>query len=1396
LSSAAETTSVQTIDLSRMDHLLKGQMTKRFLLAKQQKQPEEIYSKSVVEDEATSLSIIYRDCAKDQLLSMIKRPPHERRMNESLDLIVPDPMDFGHLLTALEDLHAAYRTERIHCDRNVLWLRHYWVDMGKLPEEDMSHAEWLGLCERLNVPLKRSQLSSMYRDFCRNLRKEMEHMEDLPLWAVSELLNDVRFHGMQAAGLKFVNQDPILRLWHDIIGTDPVPSLKITASAGSLELKVDDSNPEKTVSSVAYLSFIRSHQKEFQTTLEDAMELMHILNSQTSVKELAGDPEDPDELSREDRLTKSRFSNFLLSDANDLLDPARGKPGSDDMTHPLSHYWICSSHDTYWNHWTESQDEQSYLAALYRGVRCLELDVWDGVGSEPIPVIAGDKPKAADDPCLELTMVLKAIRQFLLANPKSYPVILNIENHCSFAVQEKLAEQIFQILGSIGLIVVPDDTDSVDEADLLPSPDSMRGKVLVMGKRPRVIEDGAKVINDDFDDENDQYEDDELPNARSREEEEELERGIVIGFDAAGPIKAGRKHEKNIVQHTAGELLYMAKQDLEEAKMNAAQAELKALSASEEADQAEIQSDQQIGEAGLTKEAVLELASQIKGVEIDPVEHVALLTRVEGEGVEIQDFFADAVDGARTSFTKSDQVAIEAASVATVSLQRLNNATLKLREGENLLEESYMKEKKLVEGYQRAATDARAKREDADYATRRVEKVRQLLSGCEDRANTADNVVVTAMTEAKISEKRASETEARAARAAAKAQDDRARGDEESRKEEILEREASSLHEQMSEVADKTKEARDRVEKAAAMLDRVNEQIKLIEQSSQYTRERQDEAGSLEGKKESKTPAKSGKLIAKHNSKMEERRAYTDTMKQASADYNQAEQKRRRVQETFEEKAHMWKNQTEVASKARKVADRSSHAAEELAEHAEEEREAANLRHVAREKAKSNVSEKDSYRGSLKAQVAEAERAAKEAEEKASEARSVADSLEHVNDNLPDHDSVIRILERRKAARDHALEDYEGKKKIKEGADEKASEAKRLFDTSENVYSQAMRSAAKESRKADVQRQADCNAIVAFNQARLARKQAEHALEDALYAQSVVTERQVIIKRANEYKEKTDRVSSIPTSLAKMTFLHTTKHRYWDKSFNLPNTHVHSFAQGVLDQMKQKDPENPYRLKEFTTEHICRTFPSWKDLEGKKVINSDPLMLWALGCQLVSLNYSTFDEHLLKADGRFRRNGSSGYVLKPECLTHDDPLKERQETWNIGILCGSCLPSPESSSKKSGINPFVKLTVHGGDLESKSAEHRTNVVMKNGLNPVWDEKKGFTFTSLNPSMSIIVFTVWNKCENGDEFIAASSMPVSCMREGVRSVALFDMYNTRSGPHAYAALLVKAQKLVI
>lgn len=1444
-----------------MNCILKGQLSKRFVTARDLPDAPDI-----LESEAASLTVVYREARGevspaptgsasffssssyvDGLTSGSNRAGNgdSVRSNvfagwEFLDLCIPDPLEHERLVSALEVLIKIYREGRRWLDRSVLLLQYHWVDMGKISIKDnLSSNEWIDLCNRLNTPLKRQDVLSLFRDMknelkraCKELGTDMDLDVGLPPWAVAELVKDLQFHSTMGSGVRFVKQDPMLRLWNEILESDPVPTLNKDGAKVKPETKISATASDRTISAVAFLSFIRSQQKEFKATLDDAITVMKALKAQKSSKQLAGDDDQQqqqqaqsrsvssngdnggsngiqgNQMDGEDRLNRTQFFNFLLSDSNDIMDPRRGKVGADDMTHSLSNYWIMSSHDTYLNCWDSESpilDYQMYLAALYRGVRCVEIDVWDGPVDSDFsgePVIAREKPKSNEDPVLSVQMALRAIRQFLLANTKSYPVILNIENHCSYAVQEKLADYLFHILGSIGLIVVPDDSQSIDESDLLPSPASMRGKVLLMGKRPKVIKEGAMVVYDDFDDDNDVFIDDSLPNVKSRDEEQGLEKGIVIGFDTKGPIRAmDEEEQKNVVKHSPGELLYIAKQELETAELVAAQAQIKAQAAEVEAKKAGKLADSFIRNAGLSEEAVEELLGQIKGVEIDPDEHAALLSRSQGEGVEVQDFFADAVESAKLTFTEADQVAIEAAEKTTLALQKLNAATAKLREAEEILEQSYSKGKKVVDKFQKTAKTARDKQEIADHAGRRVEKLCQLLKECEVGASTAQNVVNTAMTEAKISEKRAAETEARAARAAATAQNDRQRAEEESRKEEELERQAATLHEKMVEAANAEAIAKDEAEKAAVMLDRVNEQIKLIETSSLYQREKQEMSESVsEEKKESKV-AKGGKLHEKLATKLEERRTCTESIRQSAAEVGIALKRRQQIQEAFEEKAHQWKGQAELASKLRKISDKSSHSAEELAEHAEEEREAANLRRVARDRAKSHVSEKDSYREGLKAQLAEAEKAKSLADAEAAKSRREADRLAKANDNLErnGHEDILAATERRKGNREDLLADYLKRKKFQEDAEARAAELKKMYETSDQVFTDAMRIARSDQKRLDVQKRHDRNALVAVNSARVAHKQAENLIEQARYAESVVIEKQCIVKRAEEYKEKTDKVAEIPTNLAKMTFLHTTKHRYWEKSLQLPSTHVHSFAEGVLDQMAKKDcQEHTKNLKKFTASHLCRSFPSWKDLHSSSQINSDPLFQWSLGCQLVSLNYGTYDEQLFKADGRFRKNGSCGYVLKPEPLRSNDGLPERPETWKIQVLCGSCIPSPESKLEATTIthiNPFVKINVYGGDLEQRKGEHKTKVVEKNGLNPVFDDKAGFVFKATNPSLAILTFTVWDRADNGtDELIGGSAMPVACVREGYRSVPLFDKQHTRAGPYAYASLLVKAQKI--
>jgi hypothetical protein len=1490
--------STKVIDVSRIDHIVRGQLSNRFLMQhhysddhNQFRKEENIDSGagiSLQEYENTSLTIVYRQ-TKSERLSAAPNASGEAFTNlgnslagamnmngssgggnrrssnasvmssilgddsgsvsvgggtgttkgknskrsvcahyggyECLDLCLTDEVDFEQLAETLDVLVELYQEERRWMERSVLMFQYHWVDMGRTGLRDpISLGEWVSLCNRLNAPLDRGDVKSLYRDMqselkraCKELGTELDFLDSgLPPWAVAELLKDLHFQSINAMGLKYTKQDPTLRLWHEILESDPVPILNKDGSRETLESEITMSQAEgtdMTISPVAFLSFLRSQQKEFKAAMEDAMDVIQAIHAQKSFKDLAADitseEEDDNIASGDRRLTKSDFMNFLLSDANDLMDPRKGQIGYDDMTHPLSSYWIMTSHDTYLDSWKRDQpvlDEQMYLAALYRGVKCLELDIYDGffVATDGVaePVIAKDQPTSANDPSVNVRVTLRAVRQYLLANKDSFPIILNIENHCSYEVQEKLANYIYRDLGAFGFIVVPDNSGSTDLSDLLPSPESMRGRVLIMGKRPPVIADGAMVVNDDFDEENDINIDEldiMITNVASSEDED-VETGTVVGFDVNGPIRVYDQNElKNFIKHSPGELVYIAKQELEVAELKAAQCEINAISLDQESKQAHKYVDTLIRNTGLSDEAVEDLLNQLKGREIDPDEHLDQLEREQEEGVEVADFFADAVESAKLTSAEAEQYALRKAGDANRALQKLNHATGRLREAEALLETSYVKGKKVVSKFQKAAKIARDKQENASHAHRRVDKLRQMLKECETGESSANNVVNTAMTEAKISEKRATETEARAARASSTAQKDRARSEEETRREEALEQEAGTMHEKMIEIARKEKHMQIDAENAAVSVDKLDKQIKLIETSSQYLREKQEFGIEFDDVKQ-ESAIIGGKVHIKHDAKIEERKEMILRLEQLKSEIDIISKQREQSQNAFEKKAHQWKNQAEIANKCRRIVDKSSHAAEDLAEHAEEEREAANLRKVARDRAQLHVTDTGSYKAGLEAQLAEAKRAVIEADAEAEMSRKEADRLAKANENYENsgYEDIYSITEKRKETRSQLLAEYEKRKTIQKKAEERAAELRNEFEKSDTLLSDTMQKAAFTEQSERYQRQEDKNALLAVNNARSLRKRAQHALDEVQYAQSVLTEKRCIMKRADEYKLKTDRVVEIPTQLAGMTFLHTTKHKRWDKSLQLPSTHVHSFANGVLEQMTDKSrKEHMHNLKKFTKSHLCRSFRSWKDIADTSDLNADPLSQWSLGCQLVALNYSTYDEHLLKADGRFRRNGSCGYTLKPEFLRSSHSIPQRSESWKINILCASYLPSPDSkqrSTSMSFVNPFVKINIYGGGQEQRKGEHITKTVEGNGLNPVFDDMMGVIFKATNPSLAILTFTVWNKTDNGEKLIGGSSMPVSCLREGYRSVPLFNKQNTRAGAFAYSCLLVKAKRV--
>jgi phosphatidylinositol phospholipase C delta len=265
----------------------------------------------------------------------------------------------------------------------------------------------------------------------------------------------------------------------------------------------------------------------------------------------------------------------------------------------------------------------------------------------------------------------------------------------------------------------------------------------------------------------------------------------------------------------------------------------------------------------------------------------------------------------------------------------------------------------------------------------------------------------------------------------------------------------------------------------------------------------------------------------------------------------------------------------------------------------------------------------------------------------------------------------------------------------------------------------------------------------------------------------------------------------VAPELARLSLFHGHKLLDWENSTRAPNYFMHSFSENKVRSHCRRKESHQWIGHNQT--HMSRTYPAGSRVDSS---NYNPLLAWSMGCQMVALNFQTQDAFLRLNDGRFRENGNCGYVLKPPSLLQKDATVNAQPVnaqpnpvrLSVRVLSGSCLPKPKGERVGDCIDPYIKVAIYDVKNEEKEATtwYQTSAVAANGFFPIWGQEK-FTFNVENWEVAMLQFTVITKAK--EEFIATSSIPISCLRRGVRSVKLYDATNTRSGPFDFASLLV-------
>uniref|UniRef100_A0A8C1M9J1 Phosphoinositide phospholipase C n=1 Tax=Cyprinus carpio TaxID=7962 RepID=A0A8C1M9J1_CYPCA len=193
-------------------------------------------------------------------------------------------------------------------------------------------------------------------------------------------------------------------------------------------------------------------------------------------------------LSKRGQISVEGFSRYLSGEENSIIPPEK-LDQNEDMTLPLSHYFINSSHNTYLTagQLAGNSSVEMYRQVLLSGCRCIELDCWKGRTADEEPIITHGFTMTSE---ISFKEVIEAIAESAFKT-SPFPVILSFENHVDSPKQQaKMAEYCRSIFGE-ALLTDPLEKYPLEAGVPLPSPMDLMGKILIKNKKNSHKADGS-----------------------------------------------------------------------------------------------------------------------------------------------------------------------------------------------------------------------------------------------------------------------------------------------------------------------------------------------------------------------------------------------------------------------------------------------------------------------------------------------------------------------------------------------------------------------------------------------------------------------------------------------------------------------------------------------------------------------------------------------------------------------------------------------------------------------------------------------------------------------------------------------------------------------------------------
>uniref|UniRef100_A0A3P8WZA0 Phosphoinositide phospholipase C n=1 Tax=Cynoglossus semilaevis TaxID=244447 RepID=A0A3P8WZA0_CYNSE len=242
-----------------------------------------------------------------------------------------------------------------------------------------------------------------------------------------------------------------------------VPNMRFLREKLPVTSSLFINSPEQRISLEDLKSFLLDSQKEMWATDNNQVQEF-----------MFGYLKDPLREVEQPYFHLDEFLTYLFSRENTIWDSSLDKVCPENMNHPLSHYWISSSHNTYLtgDQFSSESSLEAYARCLRMGCRCIELDCWDG--PDGMPVIYHGHTLTTK---IKFCDVLTTIKEHAFVT-SDFPIILSIEDHCSIVQQRNMATYFKKVFGDMLL------TKAVDmAADGLPSPNQLKRKILIKHKK-------------------------------------------------------------------------------------------------------------------------------------------------------------------------------------------------------------------------------------------------------------------------------------------------------------------------------------------------------------------------------------------------------------------------------------------------------------------------------------------------------------------------------------------------------------------------------------------------------------------------------------------------------------------------------------------------------------------------------------------------------------------------------------------------------------------------------------------------------------------------------------------------------------------------------------------------